>query len=475
MRSNSEIRKYIWLDFTPQRTIAMPLVLFAIFFLVHLWFGDSNKPDRLYEMLHSVSSTLFWLLATIWGSYKAAHSVADDIRSNCWDNIRLSPISAADLCFGKLIGSTLYTWYGAIPVLAVYSISLAQLHGTTQALYSVYAMIMSVIFTHALIIVLMLRGAHACNSRHAPSVIGVFVLGLFVGGTLENVATAPLFMLKWFDKSAATADWFGYAIPTPELGFLTMSALCLWALIGLFRSSREILQHRSKPYVWVVFILFWIVYAMGFAHTPLIEHFAQKDVVIAGYQRTSVLIAFSISLWFTYVALFIQRTSLTDYRRMGYAYSRKQFGKLMETVPLWLVTFAMVVLCYFLLVLSFVGLKAIGSYVVTLSSLSLLFLVRDIGIVTFAQLAPNARRAGLAAVFYLLVLYGLLPAILLHGKLESMSYFFYPFAKEGASFAVITPVLLQCAVVGAMVLSRANALRLEKEKSLTAHAGQASA
>ena len=65
MRSNSEIRKYIWLDFTPQRTIAMPLVLFAIFFLVHLWFGDSNKPDRLYEMLHSVSITLFWLLATI--------------------------------------------------------------------------------------------------------------------------------------------------------------------------------------------------------------------------------------------------------------------------------------------------------------------------------------------------------------------------------------------------------------------------
>jgi len=57
---NSEIMRYYWQEFSLQRTIAMPAVLFAIVYLMFLSDASSIK-------ILEVSTWTFYIIIFLWG------------------------------------------------------------------------------------------------------------------------------------------------------------------------------------------------------------------------------------------------------------------------------------------------------------------------------------------------------------------------------------------------------------------------
>ncbi len=85
MQLNPEFRRYIWLEISPQRLIAMPAILGAIFLLLWVSGGDEIA-------LRHWSLGIYLLLVLLWGPRLAASSVVSEIRARTWDWQRMSAI-----------------------------------------------------------------------------------------------------------------------------------------------------------------------------------------------------------------------------------------------------------------------------------------------------------------------------------------------------------------------------------------------
>jgi hypothetical protein len=143
MESNPEFQRNLWLELTPYRLAGMPLILGAVFYLAFV--SDS------YRLAGSVASTangLFFLITMIWGTKLASETVMNEIRDHTWDGQRMSALTPWQLVWGKLFGSTVYTWYGASICLLAYYLAVPD-KSTLQAGETVLALLCSGILAHA--------------------------------------------------------------------------------------------------------------------------------------------------------------------------------------------------------------------------------------------------------------------------------------------------------------------------------------
>ena len=76
----------------------------------------------------------------------------------------------------------------------------------------------------------------------------------------------------------------------------------------------------------------------------------------------------------------------------------------------------------------------------------MLFLIRDLGLIQFVILSPRGRRGHLAALMYLAVLYGALPALLAGTGLQAAMPALVPFLVD--SPISLLPILAQLALLG---------------------------
>ncbi len=85
MTLNPEFRRNLWLELTPHRLIAMPVILFAIFVLSALIEETSKNWG-----LRSASISAFYAIVYLWGTRRAAATQADEVRARTWDAQRMS-------------------------------------------------------------------------------------------------------------------------------------------------------------------------------------------------------------------------------------------------------------------------------------------------------------------------------------------------------------------------------------------------
>lgn len=83
----------------------------------------------------------------------------------------------------------------------------------------------------------------------------------------------------------------------------------------------------------------------------------------------------------------------------------------------------------------------------------MLFLARDIGLFYFLTLDGRARRAHLAALVYLTVLYAFFPMILAAFDLETLLPVLLP-SPVGNPMVIVLPVLAQVGLVAALLVWR---------------------
>jgi hypothetical protein len=111
---NPELLRNLWLQFSPQRIIAAPLILGAVFALI------ASATDS-WELVGRVANVGFVVIAYLWGTRRAVNALADEITAGTWDGQRMSSIAPWSMAWGKLIGGTAYVWYCALLCLATYA------------------------------------------------------------------------------------------------------------------------------------------------------------------------------------------------------------------------------------------------------------------------------------------------------------------------------------------------------------------
>lgn len=457
---NSEIRRYYWQDFSLQRTMAMPLVLAAIVYLMYL--GDSRAGT-----IASFASTSFVILVFFWGGYKAASCVTEEVKDNTWDNQRLSPVSPLSLSLGKLFGSTLYTWYGGVMALGIYIIYSLKEKPAELVIYNSALGVVLGIFCHAVALLLSIQSLGVRNRYGRVQSITCWVGSLLVVWSLYKGQGGGMSDSFHHKQSLEFVEWFGMEILSTKFWLGSLLAYLAWAIIGIYRLMREELRIKNIPWVWGLFVVFIMVYNAGLFNEARSLKFASDmangdsvhNYSMQYMERTRLGIAVICGILSMYLIVFMDNINITRYRMIWHQWKQRNWVKIGEVLPRWIVSFILTVIVGGLF-LAYVPSKMGYGLSIVLVSL-MLFMLRDAAILHYFKFATTNNRAGLATVFYLAVLYLLLPALLMAAKVKGFAHVFYPILSMKNDLVTVSqlfPILVQLLLVGFLLYFRCRKL-----------------
>ncbi len=430
MNLNPEFRRNLWLELTPYRLIGMPLILGVLLFLAYL------LDDRQYgESVAKMALFLFGLLAFLWGTRLASEALISEIRDHTWDSQRMSVIGPWSMTWGKLLGSTIYPWYGALLCLLIYLTSRPALG--LSLVETAVLMVGSGLLGQAVGLLASLQAIRK-NQR-----FGRFQTTAF----LALGAGCALAVLSWpFDKAAGIV-WYGRNRPDDIFVLVSLVLFLGWAVFGIYRQIRAELQLKCLPWAWASFTLFLMVYFAGF---PGDGHWQPGP--IAWQQR--LLTAFLVALALAYGMAFTEKKDPVACRRLLQFLGERQWRRAMEVFPLWLSTLPLVILTCALLaaVRLATGAGEVAEPLAVSAVAMVLFLLRDLALLFYLNLGRNPKRADMLALLLLALLYSVVPAILYALDLDSLAALFWPL--PGAAGGVVLPAALFQAVVMLWLLVR---------------------
>jgi hypothetical protein len=450
---NPEFQRYLWLELTPHRLLVAPLLLAAVFALVYL----SNPNDSSWPL--AVAG--YWVtigLGVLWGARNAAEAVIGEVREGTWDQQRLSSLGPWSMTWGKLFGAPVFIWYACVPALVLIVFGAAARSGFVDAVGHAVLLVAVLVFAHAVGLLVSLQLAARDTIAAKRSMVGLHLLGL-VAGALLVAPAYNAFMNGWSGDSIA---WFAMPFTVQAFTSATIGSLVVWAVIGCYRLMRTELQMRNAPWVWIAFVVYCMAYAAGIAWTDGGIRLGQIGAGRDAPLTSALFIAYLVAMALALAMLFIEPKDPVELRRCMVSIRERRWQVLLQSIPRWLCAAPIAVLVMLVL---FVNDSREAVYCASLMA----FFARDAGIVVLLNLSANRRRADAAAFLYLLVLYGLLPAIINAASDLSVEGWLFPASDKGL-FAAITPALVQAAVVWVLVTQRWQRLwaAVERPAGLTA-------
>ncbi len=463
MRINPEILRHYWLDFSLHRTIMMPVILAIVFSIAVLIEAGSSSSDVIAQKLHVTAYLLFNVIVFLWGSYRASGTILTEINERTWDYQRLSSLSAWSLSWGTVFGSTLFIWYGAAICLAVLVISAAFIMPPLAIVYHVITLLVSGIFCHSVITLLGMQALQTSNRNKRHRTIGYRFLALVTGCIVWSIAqsitqldgriTLPFMSIYLNEKDAY---FYGLAIRYDVFVLLALFVFTFWALFGVYRCMRNELKMRTTPWGWTSFLLFLIFFWGGFTPPDINISTALLTGVFVGPVNIYLFfsIAFLISLVSCYAMFFSDNLSLIRYRMFFHHARSGNLGKAWQLVPRWSISFVFAIVTGLAVAIVALYNPGVGDKLTPALAVSalLLFLVRDLAILNLFSIASDNRRALIATLFYLSVLYGLLPMLTWSVGLNANVAFYALAVTNG--WIELLPIIAQVIVVCLLVLLR---------------------
>ncbi len=434
--NNPEFRKNLWLEFSSARLILMPVVLGAVFLLTYLAADEYVDP---LGFLHQMVMVHFGGIAGIWGCKLASEAVVSEFNDRTWEGQRMTSLGPWEMTVGKLLGSTSFAWYGGLICTAVHVAVSFFRPQTGRHLISAAVLVLAALFIQALALLLSLVRLRRQSSAEKVSATPFFLLGVF-----GIVFILPK-LLPWIMNSEEQIFWFRFTLSPVSFSIFSLVFFLAWSLAGIHRNLRAEFGLENGPWAWVLFLTTIMAYYGGFT--------AGIDGVDTGQRITiGFYIAFGIGLGFTYVMAFSEPKNPVDYRALLEAASARNIDAIGKRLPLWSLSLILTVLLYGLIVfLSFIigGLPRLDDEfaVTALYLLGILgFAGRDIGLLLWVNLRSGSARADAATFFYLIILYGLIPALLWASGAEGLLPVFLPVFDRPPSLGTV-PVMAQLALV----------------------------
>ncbi len=443
MSLNPEFRRNLWLQFSPQRLVAAPLVLGVVFYAVSVVSGDA-------EVVASTAWTLFYVVTVFWGTRRAADSVAEEVNGRTWDGQRMSALGAWTMSWGKLVGANSYVWYAGLICLAAANVADPGNPPTLQG--GVILPLGSALLGQAVAMAASLMFLRKRPAASRLSVTAAQVLGLIA----VLLASSELSRLSDLWLHGEVVDWYGHRIAAEDMTAAFLAAFAFWGVVAIYRLMRAELQFRTWPWAWVAFVAFMMIYVQGFFHGALQ---GWTDARAAW-----LLPALLTSLVLVYGAVFSESKDVVRYRWLARSLTEGNVARALALVPLWLPTYgilAAVAVASIALGRPSLSVPYIGEFLPIPQILPsppvlvalLLFVARDLVLILFLNFGERPRRADLAAAIYLLVAYGPLAGIAVTLHVPLLRAALFPTDVDGALAAVLLP-LAEAAVMVWLLLRR---------------------
>jgi hypothetical protein len=426
MRENPEFRRNLWLEVTPQRLAGMPLVLGAIFFLAFLADGK-----HLAGGVSASSGALYFLICLVWGTRLASEAVMNEIREHTWDGQRMSVLTPGEMTWGKLFGSTVYPWYGALICLTVHGLA-AQGGGVAEKVKSLLVMLLAGVLAHGVSLLASLMAIRKERRFVKSQAALFFVLGI--------VAAAPFYSLA--SEGGSVITWFGIRCARLDFMLCSLAIYVAWTICGIYHLMRVEMQMKNRPWAWYGFVVFVMVHLSGLLPPDA------GGGGLPGATIPSLSAAFFIAIAIIYFMALAERKDFLALLALESMAVAGNWVRFLEVAPRWLIT---------LPVPFIIGAAAVlfprsgipGSRVeLALFILSCLcFMLRDLGILLFFNFSAAAKRADMLTLLILGILYGVIPATLAAMKLEAATLVFWPRADFNQPVGCVAVALEMLAVL----------------------------
>lgn len=409
LHRNPEFLRHVWLELTPQRLIATPMIVALIVLIA--WQLEDSIGD-----LPTVAIALFFGMTVLWGAKLAGDSLNQELTQGTWDNQRLSGMSAWQMTLGKLAGGPVFAWYGGALALVVFALSAEWNWSSVRTLLTALAVAITL---HAMALLSALiawrklpRGAATPRSRGAS----ILLLVIF--------APQLFFALRGRGDPSESVHWYLWHLPRPEFMLLCALLAMFWSTLGLYRVMREELSFRDPPNAWIGFLLFLFAFCGGWFYDGRGARLFEILQPVSGHLAACL----AISLIASYLLLFSERKDWVRMRRLIALWRDGQGTRAWELMPKWMATFGLTCI---------VGLVFCASSLLTEPLMQgiaaactaiafLAFLVRDGAFVLGLNFVRDQSRADGAAAVYLVVLYALLPGVLAALGLQFIATPFWP-------------------------------------------------
>ncbi len=386
---NPELRRNLWLELSTHRLLAAPLVIALCAALI----AAASTKDAM-ENLAGAATAGFVAIVLLWGTQLAGASVMEEARDRTWDAQRMSAIGPWAMTWGKLLGAPAFAWYGGLILMLIY-LATAR-YATVPVLRTAASLVCGALLLHAIALNASVLAARKGVGYRGSSILIIVLLLLVV--VFPGMAV--------LDKIDRPVLWWGATLQRIDMLLGTLAAFGAWSLLGAYRSMCNELEIRTTPWALPAFIAFAAIYLAGYA----IRGEANDPRAVFGVLACGV----AISCGFAYLLLLAEKSGATAWQRLRVRIDGAQWRRARQELPLWLVALATGLIFALGATFTSVGgdrgsfLHEIGLAPVAV----MLFAVRDAAIFQFFALARQPRRVEAATAFYLLLLYGIVPALL---------------------------------------------------------------
>lgn len=430
---NPEFRKNIQLELNPVRIVLMPAVLGMILVISYLSV-EKNQPAA--PQLQMTALILFTAIVFIWGTKMAVESLISEFNERTWDSQRMTAISPWSLAWGKLVGSSLFAWYGGLCCLLVFAA--ASLAVPEQEAKLMCKVLLTVIFAGICIqtaLFAFILTEFAKNREAAKMAISSYSI------TAVLLLAQVLAFITVAYHAETMMHWHG--IPLHQLDMLLCSSLffCLWGLIGMYRAMRRELQFESRPTAWMIFLLSLMIYCAGFIPPNFGIHSAALFFICCWMSLVIAVSSF-------YIILLAEPKHLVDFRRLITTMRQGAWSALSVSIPAWLISLLLAAtLCLLMLLLKgaadLSSLSKDYTFLLQLSPLTIFcFCLRDLGIILHVNFSSTKKNRDMVTLFYLAVLYLLIPLLLSIAGAKFLLPWFVP-SLDVVFFKADLPVALQ--------------------------------
>ncbi len=440
LKWNAEFAKNLWLELSVQRLIAMPAIIIVVALLIMM-----NTGEEANQVLHYSSLAGFVFVGMIWGIKSSADAILDEYNEKTWDWQRMSVIGAWKLGIGKLFGSTIYNWYGALLFWAIYVLTSLTMDDPAKELKISALLIIGMISLHGLMILISLLMIRKADGKSKIKSTRIIIPGFIIVIYLSNVFRGSFF------GEISDFSWYGLVYDPLWISIVSSVFLCFWVVAGLYRSMRAELQFSDTPGWWVTFLLTSFLFQYGY--------FAgAKDITVISGITMSLMVLFAQCLALVYFLSFSESKDVVNFRLLFNSIKAGRYKVFLQNAPLWLITLPVAFIAG---ILSDIFLKIAyqdsftgeimrdfgihGSGRATMLLIAIFgFVVRDIGILLLLNFSSRSKRADSAMVVYLLFLYVLMPLLL---KDLGVGAAFYPDISANPIVMAVLPVIEAAIVV----------------------------
>jgi hypothetical protein len=407
MSVNPELRRNFWLELTPQRLVAMPVVL-GLIFTLSLLVSEGRVEDVVVP-----GQLAFYVMVLIWGCRRAAAGMANEVHEGTWDWQRMSAIGPWSMVWGKLLGSTSFVWYGAAISLAAVVAGRLETGPAEEALLEAATMVGAGLLGHTVSLAAALAWLRKIRPARRVPVTLCQVLGLAVGFKLSPASAD---VVLGFGRWSASIDWYGFLFDGRTFLLASLLVFLGWALLAGHRLMQGELQVRTRPWAWLAFTLFAMVYVDGL----FLGRCARCTESALGW----IVAPYVVATLSAYFALLVEPKDVVRTRTLLAALRSGDWRRAATLAPFWLAAVLLFVVTGgiavvltlasphswdFLPVLVFVP----EDRVVVAGILAHFgFVARDFCLILALNFGARSGRADMAAVIYLAVLYLLAPWIL---------------------------------------------------------------